>query len=447
MDTRKSMNVESVTEDRSEIAVVTTGAKYVFEKSGKQGRILCHQQLNQKRLLTAIELNCPFSSLSVEYYDDATCVLNQGLEGCSFLRVQINSDSLLDISCRSDWAMTRELLLSFSGNFVPDYSAQKDGHVLLADEDGGLGIYPYRGLRKIELTNAAEKNWQISYALEPSCRLLVSVFPPRPFNYEQSLQDRIAHHDLEEPWLISPYPPDEMIAEASEYANILVLHTMIWQGKRTRASQPLTSVDDVYSDAAWSCFDYVPVNEEELRRVIATAHSVGMRVIPYMSPMFSMAKGKDFLDRVESTLGKYGFDGVYFDGISMDIIYSYELMREARARLGEQLIYLHSTYDPVGSHNVYCPFIHTYADFVLRAENVERFDDNHLRYAISGFNTSNTINYICYYTYRLDFIRELIDKALPAKARFYLGLPETEKEKLLKKEYFPKLDKECSSPG
>jgi len=394
-----------------------------------------------------VELSCPFSTLSVEHHDDTTCVLNQGLEGCSYLRIQINSDSLVDLYCRSDWDLTRELHLNFSGSFLPDYSARKDGHVLLADEDGGLGIYPYRGLRKVELTDAAQRNWQISYTLKPSSRLLLSVFPPRPFNYEQSLQDRIAHHDLEGPWLISPYPPDEMIVEASEYANILVLHTKIWQGKRTRAGQALTSVDDVYADAAWSCFDYVPVDENELRRVVATAHSVGMRVIPYMSPMFSMARGKDFLDRVENALEEYDFDGVYFDGISMDILYSYELMREARARLGDQLIYLHSTYDPVGSRNVYCPFIHTYADFVLRAENAEPFDDKHLRYAISGFNTSNTINYVCYYTYQMDFIRELVDKVLPVKVRFYLGLPETEKERLLKKEYFPKLDREHPSPA
>ena len=271
------------------------------------------------------------------------------------------------------------------------------------------------------------------------------MFPPRPFNYEQSLTERITHHDLLEPWLISPYPPDEMIEQASEYTNILVLHARIWQGKRTRAGQPLATVDDVFSDAAWTCFDYVPVEEEELTRVVKKAHSLGMRVIPYMSPMFSMAKGKDFLDRVESALEEYDFDGVYFDGISLDIIYSYNLMRAARARLGDRLIYLHCTYDPIGSRNVYCPFIHTYADFVLRAENSERFDDKHLRYVISGFNTSNTINYVCYYTYPLEFVRELTAKVRAVKARLYLGLPETEREQILKEEYFPKLAEEYSA--
>ena len=440
MDVRKQMKVKTVTEDKSEITVVTTGAKYVFDKSGKQGRISCHQQLNQKRLLATIEFNCPLSTLSVEYHDDATCLLHQEVERGGFLRVQINSDSLLDLYCSS------ALDLVFSGNFLSDYSAQKDGHILLIDESGGIGIYPYRGLKSVELSNLADEGWQINYTLEPWGRFLVSVFPPRPFNYARSLEERIAHHGSIGPWVPPPYPPDEMIAEASKYTNILVLHEMIWQGKRTRAGQPVTTLDELYEDVSWCCFDYVPVNEEELTRVIKKGHSVGMKVIPYMSPMFSMAKGKDFLDRVENALEEYGFDGVYFDGISMDILYSYELIRAARARLGDRLLYLHCTSDPLDSRNVYCPFINTYADFVLRAEHDADSDDKYLRYAISGFNTSNTVNYICYYPYSLDFIRELIDKALAVKARFYLGLPETEKEKLLKEEYFPKLDKECS-PG
>ena len=438
MDTRNEMKVETVTEDKSEITVVTTGAKYVFDKSAKKGRIFCHQQLNQRRLLVTVELNYPLSTLSVEYQDEATCVLHQAVGGCRPLRLQVNSDSLLDLSC------SRELDLVLSGDFLADYTAQKDSNTILIDESGGVGFYPYRGLKKTELADLTDPNWQIKYGLDEYCRFFVSVFPPRPLDQRQTQKDRIAHHNVAPPWLISPYPPDGMIEEASKYTNILVLHSMIWQGKRTRAGQLITTVEELLEDASWCCFDYVPVNEEELTRVIKKAHSVGMRVLPYMSPMFSMAKGKDFLDRLESTLEKYDFDGVYFDGISMDILYSYEMIRAARARLGDRLIYFHCTDEPLRSQHIHCPFIDTYADFVLRGENYEHFDDKHLRYAISGFNISNAINYICYYDYPPHFIRELIDKALAVKARFYLGLPETPRERILKEEYFPKLDKECS---
>ena len=41
-------------------------------------------------------------------------------------------------------------------------------------------------------------------------------------------------------------------------------------------------------------------------------------------------------------------------------------------------------------------------------------------------------------------MRWLIDPALAVKTRFYLGLPETEREVLLKEEYFPKLDEQHS---
>ena len=155
-----------------------------------------------------------------------------------------------------------------------------------------------------------------------------------------------------------------------------------------------------------------------------------------------MAKGKDFLDRIEAALEEYGFDGVYFDGTAMDVLDSYEIIRAARALLGERLIYYHNTSDPLRSRNVFCPFINTYADYVLRAETTADFDDKYLRYAISGFNTSSTPNYICYFNYPIDFIRELIPKALAVKARFYLGLPEMEREQILKEEYFPKLGQE-----
>lgn len=444
MDVRNEMKVKAIQEDKEKVAVVTTGAKYVFDKSGKKGKISCYQLLNKKRLMATIDFDCSFSTLSIERKDNTTCVLFQELGGCQGLRLQVNADSLLDIYSQG------RLDLTFSGNFLPEYGAQKNGNVLLIDETGGIGFYPYKGLNNIEFTDFTAKEWKINYILDRRFRFLVSVFPPRKFNHTQSLQDRISHHGSLGEWDPPPYPypSNEQIEELSRYTNILVLHEMIWQGKLTRRGIPVKTLADIYTDVPFCCCEYIPVDEKELRRVIEKAHSLKMKVIPYMSPFYSTAKGKDFLDKVEDRLEKYNFDGVYFDDISADdILCSYSIIRETRRLLKDKILYFHCTRDPLHSRNIYCPFIDTYADYILRAEGGPGFNDKYLRYVISGYNISNSIGYVCHHSYPLEFVKKIIDKVLPANARMYLGSgsPEIEAEELIKKEYFPRLEKESKA--
>ena len=442
--TRNEMEVESVRSDKDKITVVTTGARYVIDKSGEKGKISCYQLLNEERLVATLDFEYQFSSLSVKKKDEDTCILLAVIHngGYGYLRLQVNSDSLLDISSIG------EVNLTFSGKILPQYAVEKDGNILLIDESGGIGVYPYQGFKNVGLTIFGSKKWKADYTLGMSYRFLVSVFPPRRFNYTRFIEDGIAHHGIPDaPEIVkgriplpSPFPSDEEIEEAGRYTNILVLHERIWQGNYAKERKPLKTYEDIFRDASPCCFDYVSRDEEELARVIKKAHSLDIKVIPYMSPYHSTAKGKDFLDRVEDTLKRYDFDGVYFDGISFDILYSYRTIRDARALLKNKILYVHCSIDPIG-RNIYCPFIDTHADYILRAESITNFGDKYLRYVISGYNISNSIGHICYSTYPLDFIRELIPKALAANVRFYLGSPETEREKLLKEEYFPKLKK------
>ena len=342
--------------------------------------------------------------------------------------------------------------MTFHGNFIPDYSALKNGNILLIDETGGIGLYPYRGLRNTEMTNFSRKEWKVDYVLDPFGRILVSVFPPRRFNHTQALEERIVHHGIPDaPEIIkgelplpSPFPSGDEIEASKKYASVLVLHERIWKGKR---DGPLKTIQDVLEDSAYASFDYVPRDRKELIRVIKKARSLGMKVLPYMSPFYSLAKGKDFLDRVEAVLTEYRVDGVYLDGISADVLYSYQMIRDLRALLKDKVIYYHCTNTPLLSPNIYCPFIDAYADYILRAENIASFDDKYLRYVVSGYNISNSIGHVCYSTYPLDFISKLASKILAVNARFYLGSPETERERVLKKEYFPKLEKLRNEAG
>lgn len=436
MNTQNEMKVESIKEEKDKVVVVTTGAKYIIDKSGDKGKIYCRQRLNKKRLITAIEFNFPFSTLSLEGNDETTCVFHQQLgEGSdNYLRLQINSDSVLDVYS------LKELNLTFAGHFLADYSAQKNGHILLIDQNGGAGFYPCEGLRNMEFNGFTTKEWRINYSFDKFCRLLVSIFPPRKLNRKPAGEDSISHHGSINPEAIEPYPSNVEIEEARKYTNILVLHEGIWHGKYTRNGRPVKTSKDVYDNASYCCYNYVPVDERQLLRVVKKAHSLGMRVIPYMSPFYSMAKGSEFLERVERVLDRYGFDGVYYDAMSADILYSYEMIRATRKLLKDKIIYLHCTSYPLMSRDIFCPFIDTYADYILKAEHVTKFNDQYLRYVLSAYNISNAIGYICYFNYPIDFIRELIPKALKFNVRFYLGLPETEREKLLKKEYFSKLE-------
>lgn len=444
MNTLNQMKVRDVRETQDRVRVVTTGAEYVFDRSGEEGRIDCYQRIERRRLLASIRLGCSLSTVSVEHKDPSTCVLHQQLgQGLSdhYLRVRIGGDSVLDL------CSTRGLEVDVAGQFRPEYSATKDGNVLLADGSGGFGLYPCRGLRSVEASELGRREWRVQASLGPLCRLLLSVFPPRTYNLAQSFEERVVHHGSIGPWAVPPFPSDEMLEGARRWANVLVLHEGIWQGKLTRAGKRVETLEDIYAEAAGCCHEYVPVDEAELFRVVGKAHSLGMKVIPYMSPFYSTAKGAQFLGRVEEVLHKYGMDGVYYDGVSADVLDSYQMIQDTRRLLGDRILYVHCSFDPLMSRNVYCPAIDTYADYILRAENATRLNPRYLRWAVSGRHISNAIGYVCYYDLSTQDIRALVDEALAVDARFYLGSPETEREQVLKEVYFPKLDALAEAAG
>ncbi|MCE5258049.1 MAG: hypothetical protein LLG44_03200, partial [Chloroflexi bacterium] len=142
------------------------------------------------------------------------------------------------------------------------------------------------------------------------------------------------------------------------------------------------------------------------------------------------------------------FDGVYFDGVTFDIQQAYELVRKTRKMLGGRILYIHSTWEPLMSRTVYCPFIDTYADYILRGEHPADFDDeDYLHYVLAGYNTSNAIGLVCHCYYPPDFVQGIITKTMSFNGRFYLALPETDNEQVLKESYLPVLQAEGRERG
>ena len=170
--------------------------------------------------------------------------------------------------------------------------------------------------------------WTVNYQTASPSQLLVSVYPPRPFDVNQSLKTMV--HDYSS---TKPYPSDSDLAAWSKIGPVLTLHSWIWKGT-------VGSTYGVEQDNSWATTTFEPKDKAEMRRVINTAHRLGMKVVPYMSPLyFGKPEGGARKTRcpsscalVKSRLAEYGFDGVYFDGVYLnDIQGSYDLVRQ-RAR-------------------------------------------------------------------------------------------------------------------
>ena len=127
-----------------------------------------------------------------------------------------------------------------------------------------------------------------------------------------------------------------------------------------------------------------------------------MKLVVYFSPYYykqvQRIAGDDFVAEMKRAIQEYRVDGLYFDGISMDFRQSYRIIREARRLLGDKgVLYVHCSIDPLGIE-IYCPFIDTYADYILRGESGRgQQRRNSYRWTVSGYNISNTVGYWCYY--------------------------------------------------
>lgn len=418
MDTRTHMKVVNVVEASEHITVVTTGARFVFHKSNPQGRIECRQLLNQDRAVGEIFINIPFDRLCLESMDEDHCILHTiPYDGsCQFLKIEIHRDSMME------FISTGGYRLIYKTEFDPAYHVVKSGNVLSVDDIGGFAIYPYRGLEELEIISDNRHQRSYEYKIAHWSRFMVSVFPPRPYQLQQSFDERLYLKfsvTYDNSLAANPYPSDYEIEKASRYTNVLWLFETMWKGKYARCDKALIDEADVYADASYANYNYIPSDESELERTVKKAHSLNMRVIPYVSPFFSMAKGSEYISKVKDLLDRYQFDGVYLDGVSMDLSEGYDIIRNLRQIVKDGIIFWHCTSDPLGK-NIFCPFIDAYVDYTLRAEHIHHFDNRYMRYVISGINTSNAIGYTYYRGFPNQSFESLIDRTLQNGARLYL---------------------------
>ena len=360
------MRVEHVQERDGKISVRTTGADYVIDPAA--GTIAGSQRIEVQRPMAAIRFPQGLKGLRVLRHDAQVCVLTTGE-----LDIGIQCDSLMVLAAAEKQAVV------CTGEVAAKWARYEGGHVLAIDDRGGVGVYhhaiPGSGVEMdapVAPTDLAKPGWTCTHTIGAGVRLGLSIFPPRPFDWEKSFKWRLCHTG-------GACPPDPVLEKWSRHVTHMCLHaSAMWQGPH-----------------AW-CGPYKHRDAADFRRCIATCKRLGMTVIPYMSPWYyHIRDAQAFMKQLAEQKAEFGFRGIYYDGLwHDDWLESYRVMRMTRALFPEGCVYLHTTIGPpLWSKTMWCPFLDTYADFVLRGESYSAKgpDDAYIRYVAAGYRLSNAL--------------------------------------------------------
>ncbi|MGD9496386.1 MAG: hypothetical protein AB7Y46_08745, partial [Armatimonadota bacterium] len=359
------MHVEGVVHGDGVTTVVTTGARLQFAAEGSS--LICRQRIPAKREVVRFSFDPPLGALSLGRCDEDVCVLLG--DECA---LSINPDGLIALGTN------RPVTITATSAIVPRHYVEMSDNLLAIDEEGGFCIYPEQRLEYESepsiFTQLPEDTslpgWTATLLAGARKLVALGVFPPRPFPWAQSFQMRIAHSNH--------YPADEQIRWMAEYCNVLVLHQNIYAG-------------------GLSSGPYIIEDDGQYARVIATAHDAGMQVLPYFNPGAYTERDLDAqIALLRAHRERYGTDGFYFDGLGRgeEWPWSYEFIRTVREMVGDAAIYTHCTLNPpVNATTIYCPFIDTWSDFLLRGEGqtIRGVQDPYLRYVVGTWNISNAI--------------------------------------------------------
>jgi hypothetical protein len=373
------MGIESVRVADGTFEIVTPGTEVTLKPGGE---LSAQQRIGTHREVLACRLPEHLWPWRLAEWTPFRCVLvGDGLT------LTVQGDSVLI------FAPQQHMKLDFEGRFKPVYSQEVRGNRLLLDETGGCGFFGIPS-RPTELTAEDSACWRLHAHLARWDELWVCVCPPRAENRERLYQS-IAHQGDH---LDNKYPSNEAIRDAARHCQIFTIHSG-WEVEAPDWSENPPGSDYPHP-RPWETDRHVPADPKEFARVRGEAHRLGMKFIPYLSPLYSNAP--DLFAEMERVLKEYEVDGLYFDGWTAnqdDFRPGYHLMRRARAILGDRILYLHSSTEAFGTCRVYLPFVDAYADFVLSGEG-GRFGlglEEFLRYTVSCHQISNSVGMWCHY--------------------------------------------------
>ncbi len=372
---RFGMSVEGAEQDgrgaSAHFTVTTSGAQYVLDAAA--GTMSCSQRIGAQREVATVDFGGPLGELRLGRRDDDVCVL----EGRD-LALGFQGDSLVTI------ATNRALSATVTSRIGAEWFRVQDPHLLAIDEAGGFCVTPWA---RPELTSpgttiqppeadTSEPSWSASWSVGAREMFALAVFPGREFDWEESFDKRIVCTG-------GGVIAQEALEEYSKHASVHFMFGHIydqWVAGNTHAPYNIT-------------------DPEALMASIDRGHELGTESIIYRHPTSYDWVGLDvdfFLEDLRVTRRRYGFDGWYFDGYPQlqDWMGCYRAMRIVRERVGDGTIYVHCTLNPPARMTeIYCPFIDSYATFLLRAEAqvIHGPSDPYLRYVVNTQHISNTL--------------------------------------------------------
>ncbi len=392
------MRVENVEQLGNAVRVTTTGAEFEFLMASGDVRLI--QRIGGRRAVGSVFLGADaFAGLRVTAQDAQHVVL----EAARGRQLQVTCDSVLKTTAGPATAV--KLISELEAEWV---RSTREGTMLL-DERGGVGLFP------LDTTGTPTRGDRAEYelAVPAGNSVAVCVCPPREYNWKQHHEERIVHQFPELAARVPgdsprPLPTDEELVAWRNQGNVLVLHLEFWDGFGVQHIKP--------KDPA------------RFRQVVKLAHELGYLVVPYSSTYYyrpaSLADGKLrddavdlYLEEAKWLLDEYGVDGLYWDGVFLDVQKAWECARRMRKILGSKRLYVHNTWMPLWDPDMPVPFVDTWADYTLRGETLgrEHVDPIYLRYVASGYNISNAIGELCYESCRVG--QDMMEWALEANVR------------------------------
>ena len=183
--------------------------------------------------------------------------------------MRINSDSMLMLRVKTPGDPPPPLNVTFEPEIAATYAPHYDGNVMHMDEKGGVSLHPIGGI----LNDTAEptaNGWR--FRLSNSQNFWVSVFPPKPFDWDKA-NERVFWE-----WGCAgdqgAYPSNANIDSVNQtpFASNNKTNVLLLQGGE-------------YLWENWNAA-FEPRFPTEFSRVITHAHQSNMRVVVYASPLY-----------------------------------------------------------------------------------------------------------------------------------------------------------------
>ena len=275
-------------EQASDKEVITTGARFVIRPQKRT--ITCFQRIPEERELGEVRFEVSLDGLKVERQDIWTAVLTNDA-----IRLRFELDS----TCWVEPATTKLTALPK----IKDDG--KGGYQVLSFESGP--------------TNQARTK-----------HTLISIFPPRRFDEDGFARMRIA----------STIGGDfDCLSDAS-----LEKYHRLW------GANWLFMIGLSFPGWEKGPCDFTlpsPAEEKELKRAVDKAHSLGMKVMSYADYYPArMDIDKWFAENKPEKFYRWGFDGIYLDGLLNHDddarMGAYKMLRRLRAKYPDKLIWVHN---------------------------------------------------------------------------------------------------------